>query len=180
MSSKTPPTGRKRGGTRSDLTVMNAGKVLAHIRNGLFRYNAAQLIGISSRTIDGWVAKGNKAILAAEADLERTGVMPKVNRYGQFVIDLLAAEAEREMKLVGVVWKEAIYGTDPGSRVRAAIWLLERTNNLRYGSGSQRTDIRRPGEGDEGEVDDAAPFVIDALKKFVAQETAARGETATK
>ena len=167
-----------RRGPPSTLTVLNAGKVLAHVRNGLWRYNAAALIGVSHRTIEGWVARGNKEILAAEAVLERTGAMPKLKRYGQFVVDLLAAEAEVEGKLVGVVFREAVYGTDAMARIHAAKWLLERRNNLRCGSGAQRTAGRRPGAGDDDVVDDAAPFVIDALKKFVAQEQAKLGPSA--
>lgn len=167
-----------RRGPPSTLTVLNAGRMIAHIRNGLWRYNAAALIGVSDRTVEGWVAKGNKELLEAEAALERTGVKPKPKRYAQFVTELLAAEAEVEGNLVSGMYRDAMYSTDGPTRVAARRWLLERRNNLRYGSGSQRTDIRRPGDGNDDVVDDAAPFVIDSLRKFVAQEKAKIGPAA--
>ena len=157
----------------------------------MWRETAAPLSGIGDRTLRRWAAKGRDEIEKADksAAAARTETIPKLGRYGQFLVDLLAAEAEVEASAIGVVLEIANSrapdivnedGTttrgeflDPSASLRAATWFLERRNNLRYGRGSQRTDLTRVNVGgdDDGlESEDVGAFVLAALSRALSVE----------
>jgi len=186
-SKKTSPN--PTGGTA--FTASRVGQLLAHVRQGMWRETAAPLSGIGDRTLRRWAAKGRDEIEKADksAAAARTETIPKLGRYGQFLVDLLAAEAEVEASAIGVVLEiansrepdvENEDGTttrggflDPSASLRAATWFLERRNNLRYGRGSQRTDLTRVNVGgdDDGlESEDVGAFVLAALSRALSVE----------
>lgn len=150
----------------SAFTAERVGKFLKHIRQGgVWRETAATLVGLRGDTIEHWMRKGREQLAKADTEIERTGRMPKLGKYADFVVAVLAAEAELEMEIVGVVLKVA-RGQDEHARLKAAIWYLERKNNMRYGRGSQRTDLPHAGDGQDGEPVDSSGFVMEQLARF--------------
>lgn len=134
-----------------------AAEIVEHCRSGLFRYNACALVGVGVRTVERWVAQGKDNLAQIEReqdDPEHEGPRTRLDRFGQFVIELETAEAQAEQQVVGVIHKLATVKGDPAVQLRAAQWYLERKNNLRYGRGALRVDLRT-GEGgaDDGDED---------------------------
>lgn len=162
---KSHPNSKRGRATAFD--VATVGQLLSHIRNGgVFRTTAATLVGLWPRTVQTWMEKGHKEIAAAETELQRTGKIPELGKFAHFVLDVLAAEAEVEAEVLGVVLKIARAGANEATKLEAATWYLSRLSNTKYGSGSQRTDVRRPGDIDDEEPADASAFVMDQLRKF--------------
>lgn len=189
-----PPTKPAAFGTvrKSKLTAPIAAQILAAIRfAGCWRDTAAARSGVSPYTLDDWIAKGKRQIAEADAALAVTRTLPKLGVYADFYVNLLAAEADLEAEMVGVVLEIARHRgpptvdehgntipgplLDPSSALKAATWYLSRKDNLRFGSGSQRTDLFRGGKPDEDGNVDAGEGVIDALNRFIAANTAATG-----
>jgi hypothetical protein len=168
------------------LTAEVHARIILHIREGAcWRHTAATLVGISPRTLEIWCAKGRKELAKANTELERNGELPAYGKWAKFYLSILCAEAEVEMEFVGGIARIARAGEDEGTRLRALIWYLERKNNMRYGSGSQRPDLRgatadADADGDDGATadQDVAPFVLDALRKFKRAIDDAKGRAA--
>jgi hypothetical protein len=185
--SRPKPVPHPSTGGVSVFTAARVGQFLAHVREGLWRETAAPMAGIGDRTLRRWVAKGREEIERADklASTQRTEKIPTLGRFGSFVVELLAAEAAAEAQALGIVLEiqrgrgpdiEHPDGTitpgpllDPAASLKAATWWLERRNNLRYGRGSQRTDLMRGtagGSDDEGlETEDVGAFVLGALQR---------------
>lgn len=125
-------------------------RILEHVRGGLFRMNAAELVGVGERTLQRWCEKGRE-----EIDELDKGERKRLGAYGTFLVRLLCAEAEVEAQLVGVVHTLANYSIDPALRFKAAAWYLERKANLRYGRGALRVEhVHGEGTGDGATVDE--------------------------
>lgn len=93
-----------------------ATKIIHHARMGRYRVSAAALVGISDRTLKGWVQRGTRNKEDAEAGAA------ELDEFGRFVIELLAAEAEAKSACEGTIFKAALAGD-----VKAAhIWLRHR------------------------------------------------------
>lgn len=116
-------------------------QILVHLRNGLFRENAAQLCGMHPDTIGKWVRKGRQELADVEERIEAGETGARVGKYGRFLADVLAVEAETEQKLVGVILTIAEKGATDEVKLRACDWYLARRHNLRYGRGALRIDI---------------------------------------
>ena len=158
----------------SKFTVEATGRLIAHVRGGLFRQNAAELCGISARTLSGWTGKGRDQLEQAERS-KQDGKPYKLGPYARFLLELLAAEAEAESKLIGVVYKIATNAkADDRDRIAAATWYLERKNNLRYGRGALRVDIGKP---DEDDVEDVVETVLERLTAVEKRVSGDGGET---
>lgn len=148
-------------------TAARAARIVEHVRSGLFRYNGAELEGISVKTMEGWVSRGKDNLdqLEREIDDPPEGPRARIDAYGRFVASLMAAEAQAEQGVVGVIHQMATDCVDPAVRLRAATWYLERKNNLRYGRGALRVDLAA-GEGGEDEADNAVVVVLGRLSQI--------------
>lgn len=172
---------------RSTMTPELVEKILANIRRyGCFREVAAGIAGVRKDQLARWLKNGRAELDAAAVKAEQTRRLPKLGRFAQFVLMLEQVEDEVEGKAVGVL-KELREAREPDLidektglpipdsgkllypdvAMRAATWWLSRKNNLKYGSGSQRTDITRTGDQDDDTVADPGKFVLDSLAKFV-------------
>lgn len=123
-------------------------QIIAHLRTGLFRENAAALVGVHPDTIGNWCRRGRQELADVEERQEAGDTSARVGRFGRFLVDVLAVEAQVEAQLVGVVLKIAAEGTSEDAKLRACDWYLARRHNLRYGRGALRVDIAR-GDSDE-------------------------------
>lgn len=155
----------------SKFTAARAAQVVAHVRGGLFRYVAAELVGVSERTLDNWTAKGKDNLLAIDReadDPDHEGPRTRVDRFGRFLGDMLAAEAEAEARVLGVVHELATDCSDPAVKLRAATWYLERKKALRYGRAALRVDI---GTGAPGDGEDVIDVVLGKLSQIERRTT---------
>lgn len=150
---------RKPGGQEL-LSPELAEKFLEHLGSGLWRHNAAELVGVHEETIKKWMSKGRAELEDASEQLETTGVMPKLGRYASFACRVLAVEARTESEMVGVVTRIARAKRNPELALKAATWWLERKRNLLYGRGAFRLEVNTNAPEDE---DDVAEAVLDKL-----------------
>lgn len=179
---------------QSTMTPEIVERILANIRRyGCFREVAAGMAGVRKDQLARWLKNGRAELDKAAVKAEQTRRLPKLGRFAQFVVALEQVEDEVEGKAVGVLAEIAsARGPDlidettgqpipgsgpllyPDAAFRSATWWLSRKNNLRYGSGSQRTDLVRGGkaEGDDTEAD-AGAYVLDKLAQFVALKVTA-------
>ncbi len=159
-------------------TAVRAGKIVEHARSGLFRYLCAELEGIGQRTMEEWVAKGRDNLDAIQAELddpEHTGPRTRQDKWGAWLLGLLAAEAQAEREILGVVHKLARACRDPAVKLRAAQWYLERKNNLRYGRGALRVTVG----DDSGETQDVTDVVMTRLGQIQKRVAPADGSPQT-
>lgn len=142
--------------------------ILAHLRDGLFREPAFQLVGLHPDTAKTWMRRGREEIDEAEDVLAKTGRRAALGPYGQFVIDVLAAEARIEARMLGVVTRIALAGTDERAQLQAATWYLERKRNLVYGSGALRVDLQTSAPEQYDGADEArdAADILAALDRY--------------
>ena len=155
------------------LTAAVIETILAHLRDGLFREPAFQLCGLHPDTVKKWMRRGREEIDEAEDALGKTGRRAKLGKHGQFVIDVLAAEARIEAKMLGVVTRVALSGTDERAQLQAATWYLERKRNLVYGRGALRVDLNPAGADDydgSGEAQDASEILASLARYTSALE----------
>ena len=118
-------------------------QILVHLRSGLWRENAAQLVGLHPDTVGTWCRRGRQELADVEERHEAGDTSARLGKFGRFLIDVLATEAQTEANLVGVVLKIAEHGTTEDAKLKACQWYLERRHNLRYGRGALRVDIAR-------------------------------------
>lgn len=156
---------KPRFGRKTLLTPKTAALIEKHLRAGLWRHNAAQLVGISPRSIEGWMARGRAELEDAMQEAEETGRLPALGRYGQFAAMVYAVEAETEQQMVGVVIECAKQKDDPALRFKAATWWLERKRNMVYGKGALRVDLHQDQSEDDGGDD-----VEEVLEKLAQAE----------
>lgn len=128
-------------------------ELVAHVRRGSTRGEAAKRCKIAPRSFGYWMAKG-RANLAevAEAEEKEPGSGDKLlDDWGMFHLEVEAAEAQYEKSLASVVEKKAASGDKDAWK--AAGWLLERRFRSRWGrtggaaGGAGRDEL----EGDDGE-----------------------------
>lgn len=164
----------KKRGPRGKLAPELVEQFIAHIREGgLWRDDAARLVGLGTDTIDGWIRKGRKNIEQVRAQHLADDSLPELDKFGRFVKRLEAAESEVQARMVGIIVEVAHTADDPETRARWAAWYLARRDNLRYGSGSQRADLLRLRTDDDDNDDDVGEFVMDALGKWESLEALA-------
>lgn len=139
------PTGKGNGG-RTLWTAPRRKTIIEGVRKGHYRKTVALTVSVDERTIKRWVADGRQNL-----DQVHEGKV-KINTYGQWVLDLDAAEAEAEIEALDIVINVARDSkADARVRVQAAQWYLERKHPKRYGI--QRLEISGP---------DGGPLKIDA------------------
>lgn len=133
----TLPSGK---GGRTLWTAPRRKKILEAVRKGHYRKVAALTVRVDERTIKQWVANGRD-------NLEKVTLgQARVNTYGQWVLDLDAAEAEAEIEALDVIIDVARdKKADPRIRVQSAQWYLERKHPARYGI--QRVELTGAGGG---------------------------------
>lgn len=182
------------------MTAATVDKVLGHLRDGLFRDTTEALCGLGRGTLESWIARGRKDLEKAEAALQLRGEMPtNLSKWAKFVLAVEAAEAHSEAEDWGTVNEvQRARGPSPGLdehgrpipgpllhpalALDAAKYKRSRKNNLRYGAGSQRTDITRAGgEGESGSGEDDAATVMEILdrrieKKMVERDSGERDQ----
>ncbi len=155
------------------LTPKREEMILQHLRDGLWRRNAAALVGISERTLSSWMTIGTRELEDAAEQAEKEHVFPSLSRHAKFAAKVLAVEAQTEAKLVGVVVTIAKNRSDRMAALRAATWYLERRYSRQYGKGAMRTDLpdvdAAPGEEQEGDVVDAVLDKLDFVEGNVIQ-----------
>jgi hypothetical protein len=189
------PKRRARKGTRGALTPELLESLLDHLTRGVFRTNACALIGIDSRTLEIWMRKGRDELADACEEMDTTGRMPRLSRYGELVARVEAVEAAVESDMLGVVVRVArliepevartvnpdgsetvvvISPAQPEAAFKAATWYLERKRHLVYGRGALRVDIGPTSpSGDEDE--DPAELFLDRLAAVEKNVRAALG-----
>ncbi len=172
MSTATRPDRRRprQHSLACKLTPTVAARIVEHVRSGLFRYNAAALVGVGERALQGWVARGrlNLDEIERAAQLDADGDLPEIDRFGRFVVALEAAEAEAEAKVLGVVEQLATKCEDPATRLRAAIWYLERKAPRTYGRGATRVDLSLNAGTSEDTVIDTVVTAIGQIERRLA------------
>jgi hypothetical protein len=186
-----PPRGTK-GGRPCLMTAATVARFLAYLRDGVWRDDAEALCGLGKGTVDSWLARGRREIEKRDVALQLDGDMPKLSKWGNFVTAVANAEASmihecwgtlteiRRMRGPSTVDPEG--NTIPGPILhpevasKNAIWQLTRKDNLRFGQGSQRTDITRPGgAGGDGADEDDAAAVMELLDRRIEKKIAEHG-----
>lgn len=109
-------------------TPERCAEIVGHCEGGKFRYEAAELAGVTARTLKRWTRLGRDDLDAF--DREET---QEIGKYGLFTLDLIRAEAVATGKLLKVIENAA---TDP-KEWRAAAWILERKNSQRFGAAAK-------------------------------------------
>lgn len=124
MSDVYAPKGRP-----SLLTEGRAEKILAMVKQGHFLRVAATANGISQRTIQRWLARGEEA-----DDRLNSGqpITPDDERYWHFWQDIRTAEADAEIEALDNI--RAAWATQP----QWAAWFLERKRPAEWG---RRTEV---------------------------------------
>lgn len=123
-------------------TPERCAQIVGHCEGGKFRYEAAELAGVTARTLKRWTRLGRDELDAF--DREET---VEIGKYGAFVLDLIRAEAEATGRLLGIIEAAA---ADP-KEWRAAAWILERKNSLRFGAAAKLALVAD--DGSEGHRD---------------------------
>jgi hypothetical protein len=116
---------RSRRGRPGKLTAARQRRIIDAIRLGARRDEAAAAAGISRRSLQNWLARG-------ELDGER-------GRYRDFAEAVRTAEAQAELAALRTIEKAAA-----GGDWRASSWLLERRFPQRWGR-QTRTEVTGPG-----------------------------------
>lgn len=142
-------------GRPSDLTPEKRTRVLDAVRAGCTRFVCANLARVDVSTLYRWIAKGRRS---------RSG------EYREFYDALREAEAEGELRLVGLLHRAASQTKDLRSAVTAATFILERRHAKRWGRRDRNTTTLK---GDRG-----APvvFELDTGGKPNGPPSATRGD----
>lgn len=181
------PTDGSRSGSAL-LTPELADVICRTLANGVFRYNAAQLAGVSPKTLEGWMRRGrirnaeieewheqSSVMLEAGRNereiLEELGPLPERNIYAEFEADVMIAEATAEQTMIGKIWNKASRGD-----VGCAQWYLERAKPRRYGRGVISGRAMEGNDGDGGGVSgDPIEELVAMLAGFRERATANLG-----
>lgn len=139
-------------------------QIIALVESGAFFEEAAAIVGVTSRTVREWRSRGRDNLeaihdyeereLAGEVDEDEK--MPKLDMFGAFELNISCARA--------------LANFDDLERIRAApdwravAWVLERRDNKRFGSGSQRLDL--PGEGEIDDVAEAETIFFERIDRI--------------
>lgn len=173
-ATKRKPAKRARARPRSKFTVARRRRILKALNGGRFRYTAAALAGVGERTLKEWISRGRLELDALElADLEAKA-LPEVTAWGEFYLEVLAAEAVAEDKALGVIVDIA---TDKESedrdRLKAATWYLAAKYPRRYGSGAR---VEITGKGGGPVELDARDTLLEKLAAMARREQANKSE----
>lgn len=135
----TASTGTGRTGRPTKLTPERAERIVQMIKAGSYGHVAASANGIHVATFHAWQARGRDA----EKDPE-TGlcVDPDEQVFADFHEDVKTAEAEAEIRSVGLIQRAANGGT-----WQAAAWYLERKFSDRWG---RKDHLRQEVSGPDG------------------------------
>lgn len=151
------------------LTPKRVALIEQHLRAGLWRRNAAALVGVSDRTFQWWMQLGERELEDAAEQSQKTGRLPRLSKHAQFAARVLAVEAQTERKLVGVVVKIASgkgWQSDKKAALAAATWWLERRYSRTYGRGAMRIDLPDPNAAVAEEQEaDAVAAVLEKLER---------------
>lgn len=170
------PTDGSRSGS-SLLTPELADCIYRLLRTGVFRYNAAQIVGVSEKTLEGWMRRGRirnaeieewheqSSVMLESGQSERMimdelGPLPERNIYAEFESSVMMAEAEAEQTMIGKIWNKASHGD-----VSCAQWYLERAKPRRYGRGVISGRVM---EGNDGAGGGASGDPIEELAAMLA------------
>lgn len=135
-------------------------------RQNVPRKYAAAGVGVGERTLQRWVRRGRDNLEAIDAAIDaELEVLPELDEYGAFLIDLERAEARGRAELFGHVLRQA--PTD----WHAAAWALPRLDNVQFGNLQRLEGIVRD---EDGEEHSAADLLMDKVADLVSR----RGGTA--
>lgn len=146
---------------RPKLTPKRMAEIEVHLRAGLWRHNAAELVGIAGRTFEIWMKKGVAELTDADDVFERTGTAPPLGRHAKFAAMVIAIEAQTEAEMVGAIVR-LTQSDNPEMQFKAAAWWLERKRNLVYGKGALRPELHPEGATEESD-EDVLEAVLDKL-----------------
>lgn len=105
-------------------------------RIGLFRYLAAEIAGVSERTVKRWIDRGRRQWTEAEARLAEDPEAEFVlDEFGEWYGDVIAAEAQAEQARVNTILAASL--TDP----KWAEWWLRRKKNKRYNAAAPDDNV---------------------------------------
>ncbi len=168
-------SGRKRARRHGALTPELRALLLEHLEVGVFRTNAAALIGVHHTTLEAWMQKGRAELQDACEEMDRTGKMPTLGRYADLVVAVEAAEARIERDMVGVVTTIARAGEKhPEAAPKAATWYLERRKNLVYGRGALRIGVDLDPATSPTDDEDPVDLFLEKLESIERNVQAAR------
>lgn len=139
----------------SKFTPTCQAEIVGHVTGGKFRYEAAELCGVTERTLKRWMRKGRE-------DLERheRNEIEEVGEFGLFVLAMIQGEAIATGKLIKLISKAA----EDTKHWQAAAWLLERKNSRRFGSMAKMAIVSdENGNGGRKDYGRAVIGMLDAL-----------------
>jgi hypothetical protein len=117
---------------------------------GLSPEDAAPMIGVSPRTIQRWMKRGQEALEAGEAD--ENGWIPSAERiFRKLYLQVQTSQAASKRGLLVKMHQAALDATtEPNLAFRAQTWLLERVHGL-----PSRSEVQVKEVGHTVEVSDA-------------------------
>lgn len=147
-------------------------ELIAHVRRGCIRSEAAKRCKIAPRSFGYWMARG-KANLAevAEAEEREPGSGDALlNDFGIFRLEVEAAEAHYERSLIAVIEKKA--ASSDKDAWKASAWLAERRFRPRWGrsgAGGGQRELDSDDDGGElaGEPASIAQGMTDDLRASI-------------
>lgn len=142
--------------------------IIGKVRKGMPRKYAAEASGISDRTIQRWIAKGRDNLRELDEaqqamDEGATSESASLNSYGEFVLDVVEAEAE--------IRGEQITKILEADDWRASSWYLERTDNRNFGSYAKSEQVVT---GEDGEQASAVDLLMEKLDLQAEREERAK------
>lgn len=158
---KRPPVGV------SKWNAQTRAKIIAALKRGVFRYNAAAIARVGESTLRRWLAVGREELEAIEqwAELHDAGTLPEgdegepaLTAWGEFALAVAEAEGTAEADMLRLIKKHA------KGEWRAAAWILERKNPKRYGSAATREDTPDEDGWLEDETLDMESMILEAVE----------------
>lgn len=149
-------------------------ELVAHVRRGSTRGEAAKRCKIAPRSFGYWMARGaaNLAEVAEAEEKEPGSGDRSLNDFGMFRLEVEAAEAQYEKSLATVVEKKAVSGDKDAWK--AAGWLLERRFRARWGrtggGSASPAELDDDDGGDRAEPATVAQGMTQDLRELVAEQ----------
>ena len=174
------PIGGAHGFTKTNALAL----IAATQKTGTFGA-AADVCGLNESSVRRWIGNGRRYWDDMDTWEENTaaGVVapePVENKYAKWALLMHQARATFEAECFGKILGAEIEGKDGDMRPdwRANAWILERTNNKRYGRGAL-VSIENAGEVHVGEIDYGAAILeqigLQSDRESAAKKKGARG-----
>ena len=132
------------GNSKLDNAVQTA--IIAALRLGYYQDQAAELAGITPRSLQGWKKRGREALEHTESS--GSPVKSGDEKYVEFFLAVREARIQAEGIYLGVIRTVATDERAPAAaRLRASEWWLERSFPDRWGR-TDRIEVGGPVDGE--------------------------------